>query len=191
VLIEQLKDPYDGMAHFNAANALAVIGDPSAIGPLIELMKGPSFDGTRESLPGVLVKMGQPAVEPLIAVLHDDNRHARFLAAEALSNMTDPRADKALTDALHEGNSPAIAGASLFFIFRGEPGSEDALIEALDQYGDEQMANLFLNCGNPKLEAAARAWGRKRRWEMQQQVSGLMWGHQPTAHSPCGSDMDD
>jgi HEAT repeat protein len=189
-LIEQLRDPYDGMAHLNGANALAEIGDPSAIGPLIELMKGPSFDGTRESLPGVLVKIGSPAVEPLIAVLQDENKHARFLASEALSNIKDPRAEKALIDALHEGNAPAIAGASMFFIFRGEPGSEEALVEALNQYGDEQMALLLLNCGNPKLEAGAREWGHKRRYAMQQQVYGLMWGHAPTTPSPCELDMD-
>jgi HEAT repeat protein len=114
-----------------------------------------------------------------------------LLAAQALGQMKDPRAEKALLDALHEGNAPAIAGASLYFVFRGESGSEDALIETLNQYGDEQMANLFLNCGNPKLEAAARAWGHRRGWEMQQQVYGLMWGHEPTSSSPCEPDLDD
>ena len=122
---------------------------------------------------------------------HDENNHARLLAAQALGQMKDPRAEKALLDALHEGNAPAIAGASLYFVFRGESGSEDALIETLNQYGDEQMANLFLNCGNPKLEAAARAWGHRRGWEMQQQVYGLMWGHEPTSSSPCEPDLDD
>jgi hypothetical protein len=49
---------------------------------------------------------------------------------------------------------------------------------------------LLLNCGNPKLEAGAREWGHKRRYAMQQQVYGLMWGHAPTTPSPCELDMD-
>jgi len=179
------------MLRSEAAGALSEIDDPSAIGPIIDLLKGPSFGGAREGIPSVLVKFGPPVVEPLIALLHDENNHARLLAAQALGQMKDPRAEKALLDALHEGNAPAIAGASLFFVFRGESGSEDALIETLNQYGDEQMANLFLNCGNPKLEAAARAWGHRRGWEMQQQVYGLMWGHEPTSSSPCEPDLDD
>ena len=189
-LIELLKDPYDGMLHSDAAGALSEIGDPGAIGPIIDLLKGPSFDGSREMIPSVLVKFGAAVVEPLIALLHDENNHARLLAAQALGQVKDPRAEKALLDALHEGNEPAIAGASLFFVFRGELDSEDALVEALDQYGDELMANLFLNCGNPKLEAAARVWGHKRGWEMQQQVYGLKWGHQPTTPGPCEVDLD-
>jgi hypothetical protein len=51
-----------------------------------------------------------------------------------------------------------IAGAFSFFIQRGEPGSEDALIQALNAYGDKDMAEAFLNRGNSALEAAARQW---------------------------------
>jgi hypothetical protein len=53
---------------------------------------------------------------------------------------------------------PAVAGAFLFFIRRGEPGSEDAMIDALKEFGDRQMASAFQNCGNAKLEKAANAW---------------------------------
>jgi HEAT repeat protein len=190
VLVEQLKDPYDGMVHSEAAEALAEIGDPRGIGPVIELLRGPSFDGFREGIPSILIKFGPQAVEPLIAVLQDENRHARFLAAQALGEIKDPRAEKALMNALHEGNLPAVAGASTFFVFRGDPGSEDALVDALNQFGTELMANLYLSCGNPKLEAAARAWTRKRGWQMRQQSYGMLWGHEPKTPGPCESELD-
>jgi hypothetical protein len=189
-LLVPLKDPYDGMLHSDAANALSEIGDPGAIGPILELLKGPSFGGSREGIPSVLVKFGVPAVEPLTRLLHDDNNRARLLAAQALGQIKDRRAEQALMDALHEGNAPVIAGASLFFVFRGEPGSEEALIDALNKYGDEQMAIFFLNCGNPKLEDAARAWSRKKGWDVHQQAYGLTWGHEPTTPSPCEVDID-
>jgi hypothetical protein len=47
---------------------------------------------------------------------------------------------------LQERNTAAIAGAYQFYVDQGKPGSEDALAE------------YFLNCGDVKLEEAARAW---------------------------------
>jgi HEAT repeat protein len=191
VLVEQLKDPYDGMVHSEAAEALAEIGDPSGIGPVIELLRGPSFDGTREGIPSTLIKFGPQAVEPLITVLQDENKHARFLAAQALGEIKDPRAETALVGALHEGNLPAVAGASMFFVFRGEAGSEDVMVDALNQFGTELMVNLYLSSGNLTLEEGARAWARKQGWHTQQQSYWMMWGHEPKTPGPCESALDD
>ena len=45
------------MLRSEAAGALSEIDDPSAIGPIIDLLKGPSFGGAREGIPSVLVKL--------------------------------------------------------------------------------------------------------------------------------------
>jgi hypothetical protein len=58
-----------------------------------------------------------------------------------------------------------IAGADEFFILRGEPGSEDALIEALNKSGDDNMAEDFLNSGNQKLHDAAMAWADNHNYK--------------------------
>lgn len=43
----------------------------------------------------------------------------------------------------------------------GRAGTESALIAALGQYGDKEMAQYYLNSGNAQLAAAAKAWARK------------------------------
>ncbi|MBE3115556.1 MAG: hypothetical protein IMZ59_08590 [Actinobacteria bacterium] len=52
----------------------------------------------------------------------------------------------------------AITAAHSFFIHRGEPGTEPILIKALNKHGNKSIGEAFLNCGNIKLEEAARSW---------------------------------
>jgi hypothetical protein len=71
---------------------------------------------------------------------------------------SDPAAVSALLAALKERDTDAIAGAFPFFLGRGDPGSEDGLVEALDKSGDRMMAEAFKACGNAMLEEAGRKW---------------------------------
>jgi hypothetical protein len=60
----------------------------------------------------------------------------------------------------------AIAGAYTIFIKLGEPGSEDLLIEALNQFGGPEMAGDFLNCGDSKLKSAAVSWAASHDFQI-------------------------
>ena len=51
-----------------------------------------------------------------------------------------------------------------------------SLIEALNRFGGEQMAEYLLNCGDVQLEAAAREWAKEHAPGMKQQVYGVRWG---------------
>ena len=53
-----------------------------------------------------------------------------------------------------------IANYHKYFIARGDPEVEDALVWALRRFGDKSMATYYLNCGNETLEAAAREWAK-------------------------------
>jgi hypothetical protein len=69
----------------------------------------------------------------------------------------------------------------VYFVFvqKGAAGSEDILIEALDKAGNKNMAETFLNCGNFRLEQAAREWGSKHGYKIESASSGLgrtRWG---------------
>jgi HEAT repeat protein len=192
-LIATLKDKDPG-TRMCAVEALGKIKDPRAINPLIAALndkgweiRGSGFEASnnigtipvaylnaavkdrgwylREKAAEALGEIGTLAVEPLIAALMDTDTIVRKGAAEALSNMNDPRAVSALLAAWKKGNSAVITGADFFFIQRGEPGSEDALIEALNQFGDREMAYDLLNCGNSKLEEAARAWAKSHGYQ--------------------------
>jgi len=83
-----------------------------------------------------------------------------------------------LLTALREHNEKVIVGADNFFIKRGEPGSEDALIEALDKAGDQYMAADFMNSGNQKLQSAGDAWASRNNYEIRYMpgVGRTGWG---------------
>jgi HEAT repeat protein len=91
---------------WTAADALGDIGDPRAVEPLVAALenRNPS-PAVRESAAAALVKIGAPAVEPLIALL-SSRSSARLHAAEVLGNIGDPRAVEPLTGALENGPPP-------------------------------------------------------------------------------------
>ena len=49
-----------------------------------------------------LVKIGEPAIDPLILALNDSNSSVRCYAADALGEIGDPRAVDPLNDALED-----------------------------------------------------------------------------------------
>ncbi len=162
--------------NWHAARSLGEIKDTRAVEPLIAALndKDPEF---REQVVLSLGDIKDPrAVAPLIdllkapalkdpALMGPDSK-VRNAAAAALGNIGSPEAVNFLLTALHEHNTAIIAGADNFFIRRGEPGSEDALIEALDKSGDQYMAADFLNSGNEKLHDAASSWASRNNYQI-------------------------
>lgn len=58
----------------------------------------------------------------------------------------------------------------------GQPGTEKALLVAFKENGYEDMAECFLNSGNPKLVEAAQQWAADRgAWTLGVQA-GELWG---------------
>jgi len=153
-----------------ADDSLVEIGAP-AVEPLVAALNG-SDSLTREGAAMALGEIGNETegdhcVEPLIAALNDPDAGVRRVAAWALvrAAMTTGTgalirhdAVNALLDAMRKRELAVIAGASRFFIERGEPGSEEVLIQALNTQGNAWVAEGFLNCGNEALEAAAKKW---------------------------------
>lgn len=179
----QVKD-----LQFHAARSLGEIKDPRAVEPLIAALKD-SDSEFREQAAQSLGKLKDPrAVEPLIAVIKapaltdpaliDPDRKVRNTAADALGRIGSPEAVNFLITALHEHNTEIIAGADNFFIRRAEPGSEAALIDALNKSGDQYMAADFLNSGNEKLHGAAEDWASRNNYEITYMPgsSSASWG---------------
>ena len=103
-------------------------------------------------------------LEHLIQALDDDFTDVRRNAAGALGKIDDPRADERLMAGLWDGDLDVTVGAYPFFIARGESGTEEALATALSALGDDEMASVFLHCGNERLAEAARTWAKLRLW---------------------------
>jgi len=99
--------------------------------------------------------------------------------AAALAEIESPGAERALVDVLRRRNWLVIAAAHRLFLRRGETGSDDLLIEALNREGNSTMADAFLNCGNARLADAGRAWAKKHGYEIWSVPPGpisLKWG---------------
>jgi HEAT repeat protein len=160
-----------------AADALGVIGDARAVEPLAAALRDSDWY-VRHDAANSLIEIGTLGVAPLIAALKDPSPYVRIAAAEALGKVRAASASQALLAGLEARDTALVDGAYTFFIEQGVQGSEDELIQALTEYGDQKMANVFLNCGNQKLEQAARAWATSNRYWVGQTYPGnsLRWG---------------
>jgi len=175
-LAAALKDQ-DRSARGVAVVALGESKDPHAIKPLIgELKDGDPY--VRALAGSALIEIGPPAVEPLIGVLKDSDPYVPAVAALALSSIKDPRAKNALMKALNDRNVKVILGIHTYYVKLGVPGSEAALIEALNKFPSRHMAEEFLNSGNPALADAANAWAAKYHQKIQQgaTATSVRWG---------------
>lgn len=159
-LTAALKDKFASV-RAAAAFALGLIADPDAVQPLALALKDPDNEVVAMSA-GALDRIGPPAVDALVTLLHSPSQPLRTSAALALNRSKDPRAVAALMTALKAPDLAVVAGAYNFYIRGAVPLSEGPLIAALDKYGDRNMAQDYLNCGNVSLSIAAEDWARKR-----------------------------
>jgi len=175
-LAQSLKSD-DRSARTEAAIALGQSKDSHAVKPLIESLK--DRDPYVRAYAGAsLIRIGTPAVQPLINAMKENDLYASALSALALTSFKEQRAHNALMKALEEHNSKAIFGAHTFYVRLGMPGSESALIEALNKFPSREMAEEFINSGNPALQAAANDWAQKYKHTLKPStsVASVHWG---------------
>jgi len=186
-LVASLKDP-DAQARRTASSTLSTIGDPATADALIAAMsdtdvtvrqnsatglgkiKGPRtaaalIEAMKDKDPAVRAtvagQLGQIGVPVLIAALRDDDPQVRNRAADALARINDPRAAEPLLTALMERDDAVIYGAFNYFVARGAPDSEGALIQALNKSQNPFLAMTLLYSGNPILVRAGNDWAAK------------------------------
>jgi len=144
-----------------------------ATGPIIAALKDPNSSFETQCLNSSTGAPGWQITVSFLELLHDPDDRTRGLASEALSHLvaehgvlgvsldlTDTRVIDAFLGALRAKDMAVISRADTFtfLVALGAPGSEDALIEALNQRGEHWTASYLLTCGDAKLEEAARAW---------------------------------
>ena len=134
-LIALLKDP-DYIARWSAAGALGDIKDPRAVTPLIAALS--RRDAFMDKTVGEsLAKIGEPAIEPLLAALNDADANTRLGAANAFAQMHVPsaaadRISKALIALLND-KDPAVRSSADWALVnnRTQLHSIESLIAAL------------------------------------------------------------
>ena len=170
----------DRATRTEAIAALGQTGNAHAVKPLIASLK--DRDPYVRAYAGMaLIHIGNPAIEPLISAMKDNDLYVSALSALALSSMKDSRAHNALMTALQEHNSRAIFGTHTFFVKLGMPGSESALIESLNKFPSQEMAEEFFNSGNPALASAANEWAQKYKHPLKLTTATVHWGSGPGA----------
>ncbi|MBN1630216.1 MAG: hypothetical protein JW990_10660 [Thermoleophilia bacterium] len=130
---------------------------------------------------GVLASMGEPAVSFLTAALSSEDRDLRFKAADVLVQITksEPASVAALTAGLADEDLKSIATGYAYYIRLGQAGTEEILAKALHKYGDKDMALDYLNCGNTALDAVAREWAADHGYQVYTEAGthgGPQWG---------------
>jgi len=150
------------------------------VDPLIAAMKGGKDPRVRTDAAEALGEIGAPAVDSLIAALGDQDLNVRLYAAYALYG-ADPLAfDDVALKASGLFDVVFVAKTYAVIVSNGDPASEDRLIDALNKFGDAQMAWAYLNCGNPRLGAAASKWGAEHGYEVVESESShapdVRWG---------------
>ena len=164
-LITILKKDKDGDVRASAEEALVNIGAP-AVEPLTGMLKDNAWRVRRRAV-RTLGKIKDPhALEPLVAAMKTDKDcYVRKFAALAIGETNDPRVDEILIPSLKDKNLEVVEGAYRFFIRKGEPGSENILIETLNRGSwNRTMVMDFLNCGNGQLEKAGSECAKKRSY---------------------------
>ncbi|MDO8873019.1 MAG: HEAT repeat domain-containing protein [Methanoregula sp.] len=100
--LARLLEHKDPQIQYEAAEALGNIGDESAVGPLITALKRDEFSGVRWKAAEALSKIGNPAVELLIATLQYPDDDVRWKAAIALGEIGNPDAIEPLIQLLSD-----------------------------------------------------------------------------------------
>jgi HEAT repeat protein len=112
------KDP---QVQYEAAEALGDIGDEKAVGPLITALKRDEFSGVRWKAAEALSKIGNPAMEPLIATLQYPDDDVRWKAAIALGEIGNPNAIEPLIALLNDEDRFVRSRAAHALSMIGEP----------------------------------------------------------------------
>lgn len=188
-LIAALRNE-DGNLRKEAFNALVRIGTPS-VEPLISQLN--QYHSARAV--EALGRIGDPrAVEPLIAVLNDDEISVRTKAAQALGKIGNARAVKALIATLNNSKlwfeprqwsawalgkiaDTQAVGALIATLKDQNDAVHDAAVEALVKIGSSAISPLInaLNNKNKKIREEAASVLDKLDWQPDQGTNGAAY----------------
>jgi HEAT repeat protein len=161
--VEPLIDAFRthrGVAHEEASRALAMIGTPAA--QALVLLLGDEDASIASDAEKLLVAIGAPAVEPLVAGLqftaqqHKYYGDVRERAADALAEIGDPRAVEALGVALQDKGHRFVRISAAYAL--GKIGNARAVEPLITALGDNEnavsafAADALVALGEPAVE---------------------------------------
>jgi HEAT repeat protein len=185
----------DGDVREISLRALARIADPRAVEPLVLALKQAEV-WLAPRIADILVRHGEPVVEPMLAFLADSSRHsARAWAANILGELKAPRAFPTLITALKDLDDEVRAKAAAAL---GRLGDRRAVTYLLDHlltdpapFVRARIAGaLGQFAGNEVIDRLVRALGDPAWWVRMRSVEALEQIG-PTAEAPLIVALDD
>jgi len=162
---------------------------PPAFDALAAVLADPNTD-VRRGVIGALGKLGDArAVAPLSAALPDWKINADLVSsleqlgwkpsnageevyawiakkdADSLKGKWDQTRQVLLAD-VESSDRRKIENAVYSFVAIGEPKILDDLVKVLNDEGSKEIAETYLNCGNDRLEEAARDWAKANGYDI-------------------------
>lgn len=155
-LIALLNDP-SAQVRAAAASSLQT-ADARAAEPLMQALQDPDAE-VRAMAAQSLGHLADPrAIDPLLEAIKDENETVMTQAVNALLWYGEPIAER-LNAALDDERGLKLLTIDYpFFFSKGVAGTKEIIIKALNDYGDVNMAEAFLNSGNQELADAADHW---------------------------------
>ncbi len=142
-----------------------------------------------------LRSLGKIGKEALPALIDTMARHQDLdFREEAAREIIDIKCAQFMIELLREDERlEVLGGVYPQVISTGESGTEDALIEALNAYGDLNMARDFLESKNEKLERAALDWMRRNGHNTPPKRSGRgpQWGEKSKENCEAAPEIKD
>ena len=174
-LAEQLKHG-DRDVRASAALSLGKAADASALDALLRALAAEPDFFVREYLTWSLVRLGDPAVLPLIRMLAHERAVARHSAAHTLGKIGDARARDALMSALTDAHAGVVGKAAFALGKIADSKAIPPLIELLAHEDRELLATLvavlegFGPCAVPSLIHALK----HDDWRIREQAADLL-----------------
>jgi hypothetical protein len=157
--------------HESAIGALGDLGDKRAISPLSEALPDWNLNG---SLVSALEKLGWKPTS-------DAEQIYAWIGKQDSAHLKQEweKTRQVLLDDVSSSNHQKMENAVYSFMAIGDPKVVDDLVKALDEQGDKDMAETYLNSGNDKLEQAARDWASSNGYQTIMLPAGstpMHWG---------------
>jgi HEAT repeat protein len=177
-LVAALRKDANWDVRLAAEEALISIGS-SSVKPLLQILQEDKEGFARRRAARALGDLKETCDPRQLKNLaqKDKDSFVRRCAARALGEVGGPEAAEFLDEAMKKKNLEVIKAAYAYYIRKGEPGTEDSLIEALGvDCWDKDMIFDFAHSGNEKLKQAADEIVKKRAYEAPSEWSGPKWG---------------
>ncbi len=163
-LVEICRNHPDANARGDAAQGLARRHEPDAVAAYEAALH--DRDGMVREMALFVMPQDDRSLRLLESMVHDPQPAIRVKVGVALSRIGDPRVDDIFDRAVKEQNVPLIAGAYGSSSDRTDGATAVLLIEGLQKYGTQEMAQTLMNHGNYKVARAAEQWAKDRGYQI-------------------------